>query len=103
MCLRIVDKIDRFSEDLDFILINKKLKTIDLAKMLDDAKDILLGLGLNLEVTQVLSMLKLIFLKSLNYEFKITALLFQESSMLFYAEIYFMDQLRTSKVETTLT
>ncbi len=50
-CLRIVDKIDRFSEDLDFVLVNKQKTNADIADMLNQAKDILSQTGLILEIT----------------------------------------------------
>ncbi len=50
-CLRIVDQIDRFSEDLDFVVTDEPVDSSVLAKMLNEAKDILASLGLNLEIS----------------------------------------------------
>lgn len=50
-CLRIVDRIDRFSEDLDFIQTNPSVTTNELAKLLDAATDYLNKMGLELEIT----------------------------------------------------
>lgn len=50
-CLRIVDRIDRFSEDLDFIKTNPETSSADLARLIDDAKKFLSSNGLELEIT----------------------------------------------------
>lgn len=50
-CLRIVDGIDRFSEDLDFIQTNPSMTCNELAKLMDSAVDYLKKLGLELEIT----------------------------------------------------
>lgn len=49
-CLRIVDKIDRFSEDLDFVVIQPGTPSEKLAALLNEAVEILAGMGLPLEV-----------------------------------------------------
>lgn len=50
-CLRIIDKIDRFSEDLDFIQINSNASADELADLMISAAKHLKNLGLELEVT----------------------------------------------------
>lgn len=49
-CLRIVDKIDRFSEDLDFVVIQPGTPSEKLTSLLNEAVEILDGMGLPLEV-----------------------------------------------------
>lgn len=49
-CLRIMDKIDRFSEDLDFILTKKETSPAELAKILDSAVQSLASKGVSLEI-----------------------------------------------------
>lgn len=44
-CLRIVDKIDRFSEDLDFALTTDDVSPTDVATNLNRARDFLSDLG----------------------------------------------------------
>ena len=50
-CLRIINKIDRFSEDLDFIVVNSGTREDQLASMLNEAISILGEEGLYLEST----------------------------------------------------
>lgn len=49
-CLRIIDKIDRFSEDLDFILTKNETSSNELAKILDSAVQNLSSNGINFEI-----------------------------------------------------
>ncbi len=50
-CLRIVDKIDRFSEDLDFIQTNSNTTTEKLTGLMNEAVENLKKMGLELEIT----------------------------------------------------
>ncbi len=50
-CLRIVDGIDRFSEDLDFIQTNSNTTTKKLADLMDEAVEYLKKMGIELEIT----------------------------------------------------
>lgn len=50
-CLRIVDGIDRFSEDLDFIQTNSNTTTKELADIMDEAVQHLKKMGLEFEIT----------------------------------------------------
>lgn len=50
-CLRIVDRIDRFSEDLDFIQTNPKTTTHELAELMNSAVEQLKIKGLEFEIT----------------------------------------------------
>lgn len=49
-CLRIVDRIDRFSEDLDFIAINSDTPAEKFATLLDEATEYLKELNLPLDI-----------------------------------------------------
>ncbi|MDC0980097.1 nucleotidyl transferase AbiEii/AbiGii toxin family protein [Bdellovibrionales bacterium] len=49
-CLRIIDKIDRFSEDLDFTLIKKETPSDKLVQILDSAVQNLTSKGINFEI-----------------------------------------------------
>lgn len=50
-CLRIVDRIDRFSEDLDFIQTNPQISLSQMAQLFDDAMTFLKSTGLELEIS----------------------------------------------------
>jgi hypothetical protein len=50
-CLRIIDNIDRFSEDLDFIQTSSNTTTKNLADLMDEAVVYLKKMGLELEIT----------------------------------------------------
>lgn len=49
-CLRIVDKIDRFSEDLDFIAIKPNTPAETFTKLLNDAAEVIINLGLSVDI-----------------------------------------------------
>lgn len=49
-CLRIVDKIDRFSEDLDFVTIQPDTPAEKLTSLLNEAVEILKEMGLPLDI-----------------------------------------------------
>ncbi len=53
-CLRIVDGIDRFSEDLDFIQTNPKATTTELAQLMNSAVAHLQKMGLEFEITHII-------------------------------------------------